>query len=557
MKTESENSFEAKFENSWNWVEERIGAQKFAVIIILIFTLLMIIGTFLESYYGTEFAGKVVYKTPYFMGVQLLMFLSILLATFRRLPPVKRLYGFYTIHTGLILIGIGSFVTFLAGVDGSILLPPFTPSRTVILDDDILKINLIDEKVDATLKLPKTAFEQKYEADFGKIKVKRYLPYSEKVFTWKKTSKTYKDTDYIHSSQYSISNPMVSESFWLSLHPEADGFDSNKTLGPLSVFYMPEKLMPCFNSNSKSKLIIWHRVKGICFTPEDRNISIQKTKPGKRFLVVKEDGKVFSFFPEYSPWPMDEKLKIIQNSPMRIFNQKLFEARPSLFLFGKHISFYSKDEKKWETNTFSNNEPVILPWMGFEVRLLEHSERKIPYLKPEYTLPIQKNGAIVKGRDKAVELDVNGESYWVTNSAPLSLLIDGKRVVIQLIKSSLTLPFEFILEKFKMDKNPGTNSPASYESFVKLFTTDGSENHHIFMNNPLKYNGFTFYQASYQQDTKGNYSSTLSANMDPGRPIKYLGSILLILGAIWHYRLNYRKKGKLNSPLIKGLEEEV
>ena len=94
-----------------------------------------------------------------------------------------------------------------------------------------------------------------------------------------------------------------------------------------------------------------------------------------------------------------------------------------------------------------------------------------------------------------------------------------------------------------MDTDPGTNNPASYESFVKLFDNGQTSNHHIFMNNPLKHAGFTFYQASYSQDSSGNYSSTLAVNVDQGRFLKYLGSLMLVFGGIWHYTLN-RKKSK-------------
>ena len=59
--------------------------------------------------------------------------------------------------------------------------------------------------------------------------------------------------------------------------------------------------------------------------------------------------------------------------------------------------------------------------------------------------------------------------------------------------------------------------------------------------NPLQYDGMTFYQASYSDLGNGQYASTFSANVDQGRPLKYLGSLMLVLGAIWHYLLNRRK----------------
>ena len=134
-----QNTKESKLITILNKIENTLGGLKCAVTLILIFTVGMVVGTFFESYYGTEFAGKTIYKTWWFMSIQGLMFLSIVFATFRRLPPKKRLYGFYTIHLGLILVGCGSFVTYYAGVDGSILLQPNTPAREIILPQDVLK----------------------------------------------------------------------------------------------------------------------------------------------------------------------------------------------------------------------------------------------------------------------------------------------------------------------------------------------------------------------------------------------------------------------------------
>jgi cytochrome c biogenesis protein ResB len=157
-------------------------------------------------------------------------------------------------------------------------------------------------------------------------------------------------------------------------------------------------------------------------------------------------------------------------------------------------------------------------------------------------VPVQKNGVVIKGDVRAVRLEILGKEYWVSNYAPLSLMIQGKKVIIEVTKESLTLPFEVALSQFKMDKDPGTNNPASYESFVKLFSDGKMSNHHVFMNNPLKHQGFTFYQASYAQDSAGNYNSTLTVNVDQGRFLKYLGSLMLVLGAIWHFNLNQKKK---------------
>ncbi len=57
----------------------------------------------------------------------------------------------------------------------------------------------------------------------------------------------------------------------------------------------------------------------------------------------------------------------------------------------------------------------------------------------------------------------------------------------------------------------------------------------ISMNEPMKYAGYTFYQASFEKDEKTGepVASVFSVNRDPGRWIKYFGSIILSVGIVW------------------------
>ena len=112
-------------------IDKVLGSMKFALWVISIFTLIMIIATFVESLYSVEFAQRLIYKSYPFMILQGLMFLSILIATLNRLPFKKRLTGFYILHLGLLLLFLGSFVSYYAGIDGLLTLEPKTSSSEV------------------------------------------------------------------------------------------------------------------------------------------------------------------------------------------------------------------------------------------------------------------------------------------------------------------------------------------------------------------------------------------------------------------------------------------
>ena len=315
-------------------------------------------------------------------------------------------------------------------------------------------------------------------------------------------------------------------------------------MGPLTFNYLPENLANCFEQQNPSGIIIWNSETAECFTPEEKRIPVKATSANNRFVVAPIEEKFVTFFPDFSPYPVDANFQVEQKSIVRSFSKKLFEEKPSLFLFGKKLAYYSKIDKKWVVENIElKGNSVSLPWMGAEISLIDHQEKLVPFNLPMATIPIQKNGTLIKGDIRAVKLEIMGKEYWATNYAPLSLIIGGKKTIIEVTKENLILPFELALSQFKMDKDPGTNNPASYESFLKLFSDGKMSNHHVFMNNPLKHQGFTFYQASYAQDSGGNYSSTLAVNVDQGRTLKYLGSLMLVFGGIWHYNLNKRKKG--------------
>jgi cytochrome c-type biogenesis protein CcsB len=96
-----------------------------------------------------------------------------------------------------------------------------------------------------------------------------------------------------------------------------------------------------------------------------------------------------------------------------------------------------------------------------------------------------------------------------------------------------TTPFYLKLNDFIIDKYPGSMSPSSFESEVTLVDErkGGVEiDHKIFMNNVLDYDGYRFFQSSYDRDERG---TVLSVNHDFwGTIVTYFGYFLMILGMI-------------------------
>ncbi|WP_408096449.1 cytochrome c biogenesis protein ResB [Peredibacter sp. HCB2-198] len=522
-------------------VELFFGNLKFAVVIILLFAIALGYGTFMESYHGTEYANRLIYKSIWFMGIQFGMFLSILFATLIRLPMKKHLYGFYVIHAGLIILFLGSYVTYQSGVDGTVTLTPNLPARQVQVNQDELKIQFPSKGKEVTVDLPYVAGAKHLGYEYEGIKLGTFLPFAENKQDWL-PAKIEDQTQT--SSRYRLYNENFGEFITLSLHPQSD-FSNTQQLGLLNVHYMPFNLSDCFSNNTPDGLIVWNGETTDCKSPTPAELKRRKNLAGKDVVEIDFKGEKVTFMPEMSPLPLNEKMELNENSPYRIFSKKLFEKNPHLFLFGKSAAYFDKTTSKWVSEKVEMNGEIPLPWMGFKLRLLEHRSDAYPTMVPSYVKPVQDNGQTIKGDLKAVEVQMDGHTFWVNSQEPIAYNKEGERVTFMVTKKTITLPYEIVLDNFKMDTDPGTNNPASYESFVTVFKgNEGSEKHHVYMNHPLKYQNFTFYQASYFQTQEGPFGSVLSVNFDPGRFWKYLGSLLLVLGSIWHYILRRKTVAK-------------
>ena len=66
-------------------------------------------------------------------------------------------------------------------------------------------------------------------------------------------------------------------------------------------------------------------------------------------------------------------------------------------------------------------------------------------------------------------------------------------------------PYSLELQKFHNDLYAGTDIPKNYSSRVVLNRPETGENREIliYMNNPLRYAGETYYQSGFDQDNHG------------------------------------------------------
>ncbi|MCB0416389.1 MAG: cytochrome c biogenesis protein ResB [Bdellovibrionales bacterium] len=190
------------------------------------------------------------------------------------------------------------------------------------------------------------------------------------------------------------------------------------------------------------------------------------------------------------------------------------------------------------------NTPIETGWMDAKFTVLDWKPAAVRSVEPK---PVDRIPDASTPYISALRYHIRDLASGTT-SAPRWLYqgdlqretLSNQRLVFSLTKDRLLLPFKVRLEKFMIGTDPGTTKAASYASDVTVLdsTTPRNGPVHISMNEPMEHAGFTFYQASYQKEEGKPTISVFSVNRDPGRLLKYLGSILLVLGISVMFYMN-------------------
>ena len=101
-------------------------------------------------------------------------------------------------------------------------------------------------------------------------------------------------------------------------------------------------------------------------------------------------------------------------------------------------------------------------------------------------------------------------------------------------------PFEIELLDFSHEKYPGTDIPFNYSSKVIAHHHEKGTDQQalIYMNHPLRYNGLTFYQASFMPDET---ATILQVVRNPGWLLPYLSVLMMGAGMSFQFSLHFTK----------------
>jgi hypothetical protein len=192
--------------------------------------------------------------------------------------------------------------------------------------------------------------------------------------------------------------------------------------------------------------------------------------------------------------------------------------------------------KRWVVNA----DLALLPETGAVPGLRGMGARVAVTERPPVTADDQVNQSVA-----VVETVAGGKSLgtWLVSNAinqPETFEHEGRRYQMQLRPGREYLPFSLTLKDFKHDVYTGTDIPKNFSSLVRLSNPARGEDREvlIYMNQPLRYDGKAFYQASFG---KGDTLSVLQVVDNPGWLLPYVSCVLVTVGLLFHFALSLRR----------------
>ncbi|WP_454468638.1 cytochrome c biogenesis protein CcsA [Campylobacter jejuni] len=481
-----------------------IGDLKVSVVLFLLFALFCALATFIESAYGTPTAWAMVYDTFWFEYIQLLLGINLLCGMFRyKMFGLKKL-PLMIFHISFLFILVGSAMTRYAGFEGILPIREHTQNSLIESSKTSLRISAIKDGERYS------AVNDRYIGNLpfaNSFKLKLNLGDDQAVLKYK---------DLILNAHYTYKENNNSDSLLVLMLSQkgSQGVDVKFEKG--EVKNIEGVNFAFMNDNVKAP-----------FVKIDENLTLSSSE-NLHFLSML-DGQ-----------NLDLKIGEKANAKER----RLYEINDISFVV-KAASLHAQEALEG-----SNRPQDESFWLWFKSAWLEVGRTMLisTFGEPQNW----KNSLLLHFKDFALsnenknleltgsnalklELSYKNESkefYIFEYNKPIMIELAGQKFFISWALSYEQLPFDIYLRDFVLDRYPGSMSPASYASEITVKNNNENFDYRIFMNNVLDYDGYRFYQSSYDQDEKG---TVLSVNKDPGKIPTYIGYFLLCLGMFMNF----------------------
>ncbi len=553
-----------------------------AVVLLVLLGIAFAVGTFTESYYGTEAAQVTIYRTRWMAALLIFLALNLLGSALERIPWKKKHTGFLTTHLGIILILSGSLISQAFGIEGQLAIPEGKTGSRMTLTNPLIQIASVDTEKKWTYFLKRRPFawagtEKLSAEDESPVEIHLLKDYP-KAKMKEIVEPAQAGSSAIH---FTLTGSRASVDQWLFLE---DPSRNKLELGPATVRFSNELIKPSAPKNESSLGVLKLNFEsGI-----SQDIPIDLKSAGKKFKIkatpfeiqiqkvlkdavvdgnqlmersgLREDKEqmefgpnpalelslsgnglsethtVFARFPEFPTLhgmkPSEAHVRISYEVPeLQADHAAKNELRFIPQSSGLPKFQIQAGEKLTEGNVELGKE-LETGWMDFKFKVDQYQEHA--NIKKDFS-PLPPSSQNIEAIPAVLAEFSNSEErkiLWLEQGEIQHVPLGGSNYHVLYGLKTKPMGFQVELENFEIEHDPGTNRPASFKSLVRLIDPSvGMEREQVIqMNEPLKYRGFKVYQSAYQQSPGEPDVSIFTVARDPGNGFKYAGAVIMIAG---------------------------
>jgi hypothetical protein len=136
------------------------------------------------------------------------------------------------------------------------------------------------------------------------------------------------------------------------------------------------------------------------------------------------------------------------------------------------------------------------------------------------------------------EADPQAVLLWALQETPAKLTLPSGTWHAELRRQQWPLPFTLTLREFTREIHPGTEMPRAFSSVLTRQDGDLEERVRISMNDPMRYQGYVFYQSSWGPQNAGpgvDLYSVLAVSRNPADRFPLYACAFIALGMAVHF----------------------
>jgi len=573
-----------------------LASLKLAVLLIVALAGVLAWATLLESAKGRECALWSVYHSSWFAALLALLAVNLLAAALIRFPWKLRHTGFLLAHAGLLVLLAGALQTFCTGIEGQLSFHEGETANVLLLNDRSQFTVFRQGQHGAKGQLPDAFIFRPGPVDWpdGKtldlgefngvaLKVLKFYRHARVEQHWVKDEAAH-GGPALRLSLVGPDGQSASEE-WLAVDqlaaPVMVGAAKVELLrAPVDSMQEDFLKPPTRDGMDPSGVLSVHYQGHMVRIPVSENVG-KKVPVGDSHVAVEiaeylpaakpsSSGKFVSEGKEPKNPLLDLRVHLPgKDQPLR---QIAFARIPLLNLDGIHgwncpvkfwyhhaaltpepgVEFLQTPDGKLCCRAASegNYEPRATVKQGDQIDIPQKLKISVldylPSARREVSFsPIELATGDAAGPEAAalVEVTAGGttKQVWLQRNDPEYggelLAMADNRLGLMFGYERLPLGFSLQLRQFQRGMNPGRMGDASFASSVRLVDQARGidQQREIAMNQPLVHGRFTFYQSSFEDRPGEGKASVLSVSYDPGRFLKYSGSVMICLGILMMY----------------------